>query len=156
MRKVLLSYFPRDIRLKKIASRCKAAGQHGQYNLQRAYQRKDSLAVQFHKTGFAQEITSLVYLLSRIYRPYGKWIFRGLDNLGILGSSVKKHLSDMTVTNNEKELRSIVEICVKAIAEELVRQNLSSLSDSFLYDYGLEIEMSIEDKFLRDKLDSIG
>jgi len=156
MRKVLLSYFPRDIRLKKIASRCKAAGQHGQYNLQRAYQRKDSLAVQFHKTGFAQEITSLVYLLSRIYRPYGKWIFRGLDNLGILGSSVKKHLSDMTVINNEKELRSIVEICVKAIAEELVRQNLSSLSDSFLYDYGLEIEMSIEDKFLRDKLDSIG
>ena len=156
MREVLLSYFPRDIRLKKIASRCKAAAQHGQYNLWRAFQRNDLLAVQFHKAGFTHEAASLVFLLCRIYRPFGKWIFRGLDNLGTLGSDVKKYLRNMTESNDEKEIQGILEGCAGVLADELVRQDLTPRKGSFLYDYGVEIERSIEDVSLREELDSIG
>ncbi len=156
MRKVLLSYFPRDIRLKKIASRCKAAAQHGQYNLWRAFQRKDLLAVQFHKAGFTREIASLVFLLSRTYRPFGKWIFRGLDNLGSLGPDVKKYLRNFTETHDERNLRSILEGCVEELIDELVRQDLTPRMGSFLYDFGVEIERCIEDVSLRKELGSIG
>lgn len=155
MRNALLSYFPRDIRLKKIASRCKAAAQHGQYNLPRAFQRKDILAVQFHKAGFTHEIASLVFLLYRIYRPFGKWIFRELENLGSLASDVNKYLRNMSEKNDGRELRSILEGCVEVLIDELVRQDLTPRKGSFLYDYGAEIERSIEDESLRKELDSI-
>jgi hypothetical protein len=79
-RRALLGYFPRELWLKKIASRCRAAGEHGQYNLRRAFKRGDRVAFQYHKACFTREAAALVFLLRRTYRPFGKWIFRGLLN----------------------------------------------------------------------------
>lgn len=40
-RKTLLDFYPEDVRLKKIASRCMTIGQAGQYNLARCVKRGD-------------------------------------------------------------------------------------------------------------------
>jgi len=54
-RRALLAYFPRDLWLKKIASRCRAIGERGQYNLWRALQRGESIAFHYHRARFARE-----------------------------------------------------------------------------------------------------
>jgi hypothetical protein len=71
LREVLLSYFPWDLWLKKIASRCRAAAAHGQYNLWRGLRRADRLTAHHHQAGFARETAALVFLLRRTYRPFG-------------------------------------------------------------------------------------
>ena len=155
MRRALLAYFPRDLSLKKIASRCRAAGEHGQYNLWRALQRGDRIAFQYHKACFAREVAALVFLLARRYRPFSKWIFHGLRNLGNLGSAVHEYLLTVTGSDGRKRLQTAIEGCLGVLIDELVNQELAESSGPYLLDYGVQIQRKIEDPTLREGLDSV-
>jgi hypothetical protein len=80
LRNAFTAYFPRDLWLKKIATRCRSAGRHGQYDLWRAHARRDQSAIRHHAAGFSFDIAALAHLTARKYRPYGKWIFRSLPD----------------------------------------------------------------------------
>jgi len=155
MRRALLSYFPRDLWLKKIASRCRAIGEHGQYNLWRALKRGDRIAFQYHKACFAGEAAALVFLLQRTYRPFAKWIFHGLRNLGRLGTAVHMHLQTVADSDGKQTLQAAIEGCLGVLIDELVNQELAEPGGPFLLDYGVQIERSIEDPSLREGLDSV-
>jgi len=155
MRQVLLSYFPEDLWLKKISSRCKASSQHGQYNLWRADSRNDQLAVEQHKARFIYETVSLVFLLNRRYRPVEKWMFKGLENLTILGKEITGDLLKVAATKPGDTLRDIIEHSIERVIDELIRQGLTHQQGTFLYEYGISIEQQIVNTSLRDSFNSI-
>jgi hypothetical protein len=155
MRRALLAYFPRDLWLKKIASRCAAAGEHGQYNLWRAQRRGDRIAFQYHKACFMKEAAALVFLLRRTYRPFAKWIFHGLRGLGRLGSAVHEHLLTVADSDSVRSLRAAIEGCLGVLIDELADQELVERGRPYLLDCGVQIRRMIEDPTLRDGLDSV-
>jgi len=158
LRQALLSYFPRDLWLKKIASRCRGMATHGQYNLWRALRRGDRLAAQHHQAGFAREAAALVFLLRRTYRPFGKWLFHGLGALRVLaglGPAVRENLLTVIGAESEQGMRAAVERCALLLVDELVAQGLAQRRGAFLRDYALQIEGSIGEASLREGLGSV-
>ena len=150
----LLKYYPEDIRLKKIAAKCMALAQTGQYNHERVAKRGDSVTLQTVLSRFTDNAIALVFLLNKVYRPYYKWAFRALKDLPILGNEVASlllHLVEVGGFDDEtfsKQRQIIEEMCV-LLVNELRAQDLSCSDDRFLAPHGEEVMLRIEDDFLR-------
>ena len=80
---------------KKVAARCAAAGQAGQYNYGRCVARGELVAAHCALAGFIEAVISLVYLLNKRYRPFYKWMHRGMKELPILGGECHRLLADL-------------------------------------------------------------
>lgn len=150
----LLRYYPEDLRKKKLAARCMAIAQTGQYNLSRCYKRQDWVTFKSVLTRFSDNVISAVFHLNRVYRPYYKWAYRKMTELPILGAEVGVRLSKIALScgvNTESYeilLGNVADICT-LLAEEIRRQQLTFNSDWFLTTHGEEIQRSIRDDFLR-------
>lgn len=80
-----LSYYPEDVRLKKLAGHVLLLGQAGLYNYPRCLSRGDTAAAQLSVIEFAKSTLSVLFLLNATYAPYYKWCFRAARELAILG-----------------------------------------------------------------------
>lgn len=148
-REKLLEFYPEDVRLKKIASRCMTIAQSGQYNFERCLKRQEHFALQYAETKFCHDVISLVFLLNRKYCPFSKWMHRSLKGLPILGESLYSKISQLlTLPSHEGKVAVIEEVCA-ALINELRSQALSDSSSSFLLDHGPVVQVNIKDKRLR-------
>lgn len=68
-RESLNHYFPRDLWLKKIASRCFAFSQYGQYNLSRALLRSDIPLLQYTRASALKEAAALFFYFVVVTGP---------------------------------------------------------------------------------------
>jgi hypothetical protein len=151
MRDALLAYYPRDIQLKKISSRCRSAGRNGQHDLWRALARDDRAAVLHLKAAFAFDAAVLIHLLFRRFRPYGKWIYRSLSDISRSGQALSSCLAELDRAWGAGEIGEIVAACARILSSEL--DSLTGCAgdpDRPLYDRGGDIEKMIEDRELRD------
>lgn len=87
VREGLLSYYPREVWLKKLAESLARAAQAGQYNYARAMKRGERVAAELALTEFVKEAMQTVYLLNRKYAPFYKWMHRGMKELAV-GSEI--------------------------------------------------------------------
>ena len=153
-REYLLGYYPEDIRRKKIAAKCMALAQTGQYNHDRTERRGDRVTLRGVLSRFNDAALALVFLLNKAYKPYYKWAYRAAGSLPVLGEQTARILLDITEAHGfdsrEHSLRNnrITELC-KLFAQELRNQGLSQTSDWFMTAHGEEIQSSITDEFLR-------
>ncbi len=155
-RSKLKEFYPEDIRLKKMASRCMTIAQSGQYNFTRSVRRKEYVTAQYAEAQFIHDAISLIFLLNKAYKPFYKWMHRALRPLPILGEVtyplfleiVTTHEDDLTETLYEKKGRLIEAICGYLIAE-LRRQGLSDSPSDFLLDHGPIIQSKIQDTGIR-------
>ena len=153
-REYLLKYYPEDIRLKKIAAKCMALAQTGQYNHERTAKRRDWVTLRTVLSRFSDNAIAIVFLLNSVYKPYYKLSYRALAGLPLLGSEASRLLYVIAETggfDNESFLRRqqyISELC-ELIACELKSQGLSETGDWFLTTHGEEVQSRIEDVFLR-------
>lgn len=70
-----MHFYPRDIRLRRLAEETFRVWQHGEYNfLQRMTRRRDPLAIQVCLGEFTTGVMRLWLLLSGDYTPYWKWL----------------------------------------------------------------------------------
>lgn len=150
----LLCFYPEDLRKKKLAAKCMAIAQTGQYNLSRCYARQDWVTFKTVLSRFNDSVIAAVFLLNKVYRPYYKWAFRKMIELPILGEQAGALLKDIAVTSgfddaSYKVLLNDISIMATLIIEELQTQHLSSSNDWFLTTQGEEIQSSIQDSFLR-------
>ena len=133
IREELKKGYPEDVRLKKIAARLMKMAQSGQYNFPRCNKRKEYVASRLALSEFMSVSMSLVYLLNHAYRPYYKWVHRGLLDLPILGQNAYDKMQRLSVLSLEKDSREmewiIEEFCV-ACVEELKAQGLTSSSEA--------------------------
>ncbi len=87
IREGLLSYYPREVWLKKLAESLARAAQAGQYNYARAMKRGERIAAELALTEFVKETMQIVYLLNKKYAPFYKWMYRGMKELAV-GSEI--------------------------------------------------------------------
>ena len=173
-REGLLAFYPEDVRLKKMAARCAAAGQAGQYNYGRCVARDEPVAA-VRPQSFTEAVISLVYLLNKRYRPFYKWMHRGMRDLPVLGAECHRLLTDLCAAVPSSVPRArcrpaagdppplgsaggparrgtpqqIIEQISAALIAELIRQGLSDSESDFLLDHAHELQARIEDPGLR-------
>lgn len=150
-REGLLAFYPEDVRLKKLAARCATAGQMGQYNYRRCVDRGEWVAAYCALSGFIEAAISIVHLLNKRYRPFYKWMHRGLKALPTLGEPCYRLLGELCAeTGGPTERERIVEAISALIVGELAAQELSGEGSDFLMDHAHEIQARIENPALRN------
>lgn len=152
----LKEFYPEDIRLKKIASRCMTIAQSGQYNYMRCVRREEYIAAQWAETKFISDTISLIFLLNKQYRPFYKWMHRALKGLPTLGEAMYTRLENL-VTIHEDDLEGaiyekkgrLMEHISQLIIKEIRKEGLSDSQSNFLLDHGPIIQSKIQDPQIR-------
>lgn len=147
-RQSIAGYYPEDIRLKKIASRCITIAQSGQYNFVRSNQRNERFAAEFALTEFCNDVLSMTFLLNRSFTPFYKWRHRAVASLPILGEEIHCKIDLLLQTNDKEERVKYIEEIVKAIITTLHNQNLSANTSDFLLEHAGEVHSKIVDEKL--------
>lgn len=153
-REAFLKYYPEDFRLKKIAAKCMAIAQTGQYNHMRMAKRNEDVTVFTVISKFIDNVTALVFLLNKIYKPYYKWENRMLRSLPILGKEIGNLLFDLVSVGDfdtealEAQQKIITQIC-ELLHKELLRQNITSSNDWFFTSHGEEAMKRIQHNVIR-------
>ncbi|MBU1096466.1 MAG: DUF4037 domain-containing protein [Bacteroidetes bacterium] len=156
-RNKLLEFYPEDVRLKKIASRCVVLGREGQYNILRCLRRKDLVAANYALAIFIEASISLVFLLNYKYMPFYKWMHKALINLPILGSKAYDLIQQLVVLNNtgnmEKDYTSkedLINLICCYLVDELNKQQLSDVKSKYLLDHVEVILNKISDDEIKN------
>jgi len=152
IRDILRGFYPEDVRLKKIASRCMTLAQSGQYNFVRCVKRKEYVAAHSAEVRFVEGAISLVFLLNRRYQPFYKWMHRALKDLPILGEDIYNRTRDLVSLHNGGSGEDLyyrrnaaIEDISQVLIEELRRQDLSDSQSGFLLDHGPVVQARIQD-----------
>ncbi len=154
LRNRFMQYFPEDFRLKKIAAKCMAIAQTGQYNHKRMYARGEYITVSTVISRFVDNVTGLVFLLNRVYRPYYKWENRMMRSLPLLGEEISSMLLSLLslplVGDDAFSARQkiIDDICAKLVSE-LKAQKLSDSDDWFFTAHGESVQRKITHDVIR-------
>lgn len=154
IRESFLKYFPEDFRLKKIAAKCMAIAQTGQYNHMRMANRGENVTVHTVISKFIENVTALVFLLNKVYKPYYKWENRMLNTLPVLGREIGALLFDLVSVSGfdkialERQQQIITKIC-KLLHYELKNQNITSSDDWFFTTHGEEAMKRIQHSVIR-------
>lgn len=154
VREKLLRYYPEDLRKKKLAAKCMALAQTGQYNFSRCFKRQDWVTMKIVLARFTDNAISTVFLLNKVFKPYYKWAYRRMTELPLLGAAVGAELNKIalscgTDTQMFNMVQNVIDNICALLAAELRRQNLASSDDWFLTTQGEEIQASIKDPYLR-------
>ncbi|MBN2298851.1 MAG: DUF4037 domain-containing protein [Deltaproteobacteria bacterium] len=142
----LLAFYPEDVRLKKIASRCMSAAQSGQYNYMRCVRRGEYVAAQYAETKFISDVISIVFLLNKRYKPFYKWMHRALEGLPLLGDQLHDMIHTLVTMQEHAQGEAIywrkvdlIEEISRQIINVFSSQGLSDSASNFLLDHGPEI-----------------
>ncbi len=142
-RDLLLGFYPEDVRLKKIASRCMTLGQSGQYNLPRCIKRGDAFSAQYSLVKFCSDAISMTFLLNRRYAPFYKWMHRAVGELPVLGREMANGIEKlMSSPGFDGKVDMVEEVC-RLLIVELVTQEITDGLGDFLVDHGPEVQKRI-------------
>jgi hypothetical protein len=151
IRRGLLQFYPEDVRLKKIASRCMTIGREGQYNFSRCVKRGEFYAAQYAETKFCADAMSMVFLLNKRYAPFYKWVHRALKELPVLGDDFYHRISNLVEEDDYAVKAERIETISQALINEIRRQGLSDHHSDYLPDHGPIVQQAIQDKRLRER-----
>lgn len=149
IRNRLLSFYPEDVRIKKLAARAAVMAQSGQYNYGRAIKRGETVAAQLALAEFIKSTISICYLLNKRYMPFYKWMHHGMKELPILseiGDMLSLLVND-SYASGQKLM--IIEAICNIIIQELILQGLTTGEDNFLENHTRNIMDKIKDPYIR-------
>ena len=151
-RQAISNYYPEDIRLKKIASRCITIAQSGQYNYPRALQRGERFAADYARTQFCADMISLIFLLNRRFMPFYKWLHRAVADLPLLGAVAHAQISELLTTVDARQQAGLMEYMSGQAIQAVKDQGLSDVSSDFLLDHAPKVHEKIKDARLKERL----
>ena len=150
IRKGILSYYPEDVRIKKIARQAALMAQSGQYNYSRMFGRGERVTARIALSEFMKHTMSMVYLLNRTYAPFYKWMHRGMERLLVL-PEIRDILSALVdFPAGDERIPQTIEMIVALIIAEMKKQGLTSGEDNYLDNHTDKILKSIPEKESRD------
>lgn len=167
IREGLLSYYPEDVRIKKIVARMARAARAGQYNYARAMFRGERVAAELFLHEFIKEVMSLVYLLNKKYAPFTKWLHKGMKTLPTCAEIANMinlfyqiqepeaawaqiTSKDATFLNTNDGRVLIIEAICNIIVQVLQEQGLSTVEDNFLQSHLRSVTERIQDGAIRN------
>ncbi|MBP5405065.1 MAG: DUF4037 domain-containing protein [Clostridia bacterium] len=148
-----LSYFPEDVRLKKLAGALMLAEQASNYNYERQLSRGDTAAAQLAVYEYVKNAISACFLLERRYKPYYKWLFRALNDLPTfarLRGDFESLISSGNSVGDAVEKRSKIRAINAVLGEELRRQGLSDYDGLHLDSFAYCVNGKVKDPSLRN------
>ena len=148
----VLSCFPEEIRIKRLAGHLLLMAQAGQYNYRRCLMHNEPGAAQLAITEFVKSCLSVVFLLNRHYQPYYKWVFRALRDLAFLaelGPSLEYLITTDNSSQSENKTEMIEDISNRVI-KILFEQNLTRVSGFDLESHAYSVNDRIKDPTLRN------
>lgn len=153
IRETLLTGYPKDVKLKKLAAHLTMMLQTGLYNYPRCISRNENGAAQLSVFEFVKHTLSVIYLLNDKYEPFYKWVYKGMRNFRVL-SRLENSLVSLTELGNSDveaaaKIESIEEIC-QVISKELKNQGFIKEDSCDLQKHALYISNSIKDVALRN------
>lgn len=137
---------PEQVRRKRLAARCVAMMQSGQYNYPRCLQRGDQFAAALALNEFVMAASSAVFLLNGRWMPFYKWIPRAMAQLPHL-RELSPLLSELLAAPEDTQAL-IRQVCTM-IAQELRRQNLTQIHGCDMQQLGLDIQNQLTDSALK-------
>lgn len=144
----LQQFYPQDVLRKKLAARAAVMSQSGQYNFPRCMNRGDQNAAWLAQAEFVRAAISMLYLLERIYMPFYKWAFRGVEDFRICTQPARE-LSQIIALGagpqTAPQRQSLMESVCRQVAGELCRQGFSDTEDPFLQNHLPSIMAGITD-----------
>lgn len=147
-----ISYFPEDVRRKKLAGNLLVMGQAGQYNFERCERRGERAAAQLALNEFVNASLKCIFLLNRRYMPYYKWSFRALTSLGLL-SDLYGEL-ELLLTGGAQssfaDKTNAINRVVDAIVYALKEQKLTSYMGNTMEGHACSVNDRIEDGEIRN------
>lgn len=148
-----LSYYPEDVRLKKLAGNLLVMGQSGQYNYPRCISRGDTAAAQLAVNEFVKSALNVIFLINKKYCPYYKWVFRALKDLPIL-SELYPDLEYLISSPNDEEIarkkKTIIEKICDEINLELRKEKLTDFSGNETEGHAYSVNNKIKDGNIRN------
>ena len=148
-RNTLNAGYPEDLRLKKMAARCMKMAQSGQYNYRRSLRRNEFVAAFMAAAEFTDAACSMIYLMNNRYKPFYKWMHRGLKALPVLGVQAFELLKVLAASDNRLDCADSIETLSALIIDRLKKSGLTNSSSDFLLDHGPQIQSRILDEKLR-------
>ncbi len=149
-RNILLAGYPEDLRLKMMAARCMKIAQSGQYNYARSIRRKEYVAARMSLAEFTDSCASMIYLMNKRYKPFYKWMHRGLKDLPVLGQKIYDLLEIISTSAQYSDNIENIETICGLIIKRLQEEGLSDSGSDFLLDHGPRIQQRIKDEQLRN------
>ena len=143
-----LSFYPEDVRRKKLAGRLLLMGQAGQYNCPRCLRRGERGAAALAAAEFVKNGLNAVFLLNRVYEPFYKWSFRALRELPVL-SELAGPLEAILSGGDERARQDMIEAAASAVIAELRRQGLTASGSGDLEDHAGSVNDGVSDPSLR-------
>ncbi|MBQ4463258.1 MAG: DUF4125 family protein, partial [Eubacterium sp.] len=139
VRDELLKYYPDSVWRRKIAKCASLMSQTGQYNYPRMLQRGDLVTASVCRSEFIRQTMQMMYLLSRQYAPYYKWMYKGLSKLPD-SQRISDELDMLARSAVDEGLAHdfIRSIC-KEVLQQLCRLDLASGDDDYLDHHAYEI-----------------
>ena len=149
----IFSFYPEDIRKKKLAGHLLLMGQSGQYNYRRCLMHGEEAAAQMAVFEYVKSTMSVLFLLNRRYQPYYKWGFRALRALPL--QAWQAELLEFLITSHNEENMAeekyqVIEGIASDVIEELSRQELTRAVCGDLEKHAYSVNDSIEDPELRN------
>lgn len=146
-----LSYYPEDIRLKKLAGNLLIMEQAGQYNYERCITHNESGAAQLAVIKFSEAAMKTVFLLNKKYMPYYKWSFRAMRELPMF-SQLADTIEFLITSDNEdfETKQSVIEDIAMLIIDELKNQNLTEAICTDLEKHAYSVNDRITDSYIRN------
>ena len=148
-----LKAYPEDIRKKKLAGHLLMMAQSGEYNYKRCLAHGETGAAQLAVIEFAEHAAAVIFLLNGVYRPFYKWQFRALRDLGQL--SLEAELLEFLIStgNDEetaKEKQKVTALIAGDVIRELRFQGLSGLTEADLEKHAYAVNQTIRENELRE------
>ena len=148
-----ISYYPEDIRLKKLAGNVLMMAQSGQYNYLRCTKHGETGAAQLAACEFVKSAMQSIFLLNRVYMPFYKWSFRSmrmLPKLSLLAELFEYLIStdnDATMVQDKLE---VIESISSDIINELHEQKISDALCDDLEKHAYSIQDHIKNSGVRN------
>lgn len=148
-----LSYYPEDIRRKKLAGHLLLMAQSGQYNYTRCIRHGEGAAAQMAVFEYVKNAMAVLFLLNRTYQPFYKWSFRALRALPEL-SLLAELFEYLIVTDNEKEQAEekydVIESIAADVIDVLLQQELTRANCGDLEKHAYSVNDGVSDSELRN------
>lgn len=145
-----LLLMPEDVRKKRVSGLLFAVSQSGEYNVPRLSMRGDTGTLRLYIATFAEEAASLVYALNEKYRPYRKWLLRGLKDLEIYPDSYETISSILNSEYGPRVSEQISSLCERLISIASEKYGVRPSSQNRLQDTAFKINDLISDNILRN------
>lgn len=148
-----LSYFPDDVRLKKLGGHLLTMAQAGQYNYARCTERGETAAAQLAAVEFVKSALCAVFLINKKYIPYYKWSFRALRDLELLSelySELEYLISTPNTSDEIEHKKTTIEDVSRKILLALHSEGIIKYTDNETEKYAYEVNNRISDGNIRN------